>query len=103
MFTIHRFLLSARGSNIVSAFLLVVVACLAVGPGLSAGGKTRMAPGPATPGGGAAREGRKSVWAGVYTEKQVERGRRQHEQACASCHLDDMLGDSIAPALVRRS
>ena len=41
----------------------------------------------------------KSVWDGVYTEEQAMRGESTYEQECATCHLADLLGDGIAPAL----
>ena len=41
----------------------------------------------------------KSVWDGVYTEDQAMRGEATYEQECATCHLADLLGDGIAPAL----
>ena len=40
-----------------------------------------------------------SVWDGVFTEDQAARGKTTYEQECAACHLDDLLGDGIAPAL----
>ncbi len=42
----------------------------------------------------------RSVWDGVYTEAQARRGQRTYAQECAACHLDDLLGDGIAPPLV---
>ncbi len=47
---------------------------------------------------GAAQE--KSVWDGVFSEEQATRGMATYEQECAQCHLDDLLGDGIAPALI---
>ena len=47
----------------------------------------------------AAASGRGSVWDGVFTEDQAARGKSTYEQECASCHLDDLLGDGIAPSL----
>lgn len=41
-----------------------------------------------------------SAWDGVFTEEQAERGHDTYQRECASCHLDDLLGDGIAPALV---
>jgi len=41
-----------------------------------------------------------SIWDGVYTDEQAERGGTTYMQECAACHLDDMLGDGIAPPLV---
>ena len=48
--------------------------------------------------GGAAQE--KSVWDGVFSEDQAKRGMATYEQECAQCHLDDLLGDGIAPSLI---
>jgi mono/diheme cytochrome c family protein len=44
-----------------------------------------------------------SVWDGVYTEAQAERGRAAYAQSCASCHADDLRGRSTAPSLVEES
>ena len=44
-----------------------------------------------------------TIWDGVYTDEQASRGERTYEQECASCHLDDLMGDGIAPALVGSS
>jgi len=41
-----------------------------------------------------------SAWDGVFTEEQAMRGQETYRQECASCHLDDLLGDGIAPLLV---
>jgi quinoprotein glucose dehydrogenase len=43
------------------------------------------------------------VWDGVYTEAQAERGRTAYQQACVSCHRDDLRGDNTAPSLVGES
>ena len=40
-----------------------------------------------------------SVWDGVFTAEQAMRGETAYEQECATCHLADLLGDGIAPAL----
>ncbi len=40
-----------------------------------------------------------SAWDGVYTDEQATRGEVTYEQECATCHLADLLGDGIAPAL----
>lgn len=44
-----------------------------------------------------------TIWDGVYSDDQAKRGQRVYEQECAQCHLDDLLGDGIAPALVGSS
>ena len=46
-----------------------------------------------------AQDGSQSVWDGVYTDEQAQRGETAYEQECATCHLADLLGDGIAPAL----
>ena len=51
---------------------------------------------------GLAAQGR-TIWDGVYTDAQAERGEDIYGVECASCHLDDMMGDGIAPALVGSS
>jgi S-disulfanyl-L-cysteine oxidoreductase SoxD len=45
----------------------------------------------------------RTVWDGVYTEPQAERGRAAYQQSCVSCHRDDLRGDSTAPSLVGES
>jgi cytochrome c len=43
---------------------------------------------------------RRSVWDGVYTEKQAARGSDLYGRKCASCHGDDLEGDVVEhPAL----
>ena len=37
---------------------------------------------------------------GVFTDEQATRGANSYQQECAQCHLDDLLGDGIAPSLV---
>jgi mono/diheme cytochrome c family protein len=44
-----------------------------------------------------------TIWDGVYSDEQAERGMQVYEQECAACHLDDLMGDGIAPALVGSS
>jgi cytochrome c553 len=45
----------------------------------------------------------RTVWDGVYTETQAERGRTAYQQSCIGCHRDDLRGDSTAPGLVGES
>jgi hypothetical protein len=40
-----------------------------------------------------------SVWRGVYTKAQAERGRANYFAACASCHGTQLQGDTDAPDL----
>jgi cytochrome c len=42
----------------------------------------------------------RSIWDGVYTEKQAARGSELYGHKCASCHGDDLEGDIVEhPAL----
>lgn len=34
----------------------------------------------------------KTVWAGVYTDDQANRGRESYRQSCGHCHRDDLTG-----------
>lgn len=51
----------------------------------------------------AGQESKRTVWDGVYTDGQAERGRTAYAQACASCHADDLRGKSTVPSLVEES
>ena len=44
-----------------------------------------------------------TIWDGVYTDEQATRGQKVYEQECAQCHLDDLMGDGIAPSLIGSS
>lgn len=41
----------------------------------------------------------RTVWDGVYTDAQAERGLGVYTTACAECHAADLTGDGFAPAL----
>ena len=46
----------------------------------------------------------RTVWDGVYTQAQAERGRTEYDVWCASCHQSDLtggvlVGDDEAPSL----
>jgi quinoprotein glucose dehydrogenase len=41
----------------------------------------------------------KTVWDGVFTKEQAERGAEAYEKACSECHGKDLAGDGFAPAL----
>jgi len=41
----------------------------------------------------------RSVWDGVYTEQQANRGRALYGQECSGCHGDSLTGADEAPAL----
>jgi len=49
---------------------------------------------PATP------AGERSVWNGVGTEEQSQRGERIYTDSCVTCHSADLTGSQIVPALV---
>jgi mono/diheme cytochrome c family protein len=42
----------------------------------------------------------KTVWTGVYSDAQASRGQVAYSGNCASCHLETLLGNDLAPALV---
>ena len=46
---------------------------------------------------------KRTVWDGVYTAPQAERGRSAYMQSCSSCHADDLRGRSTAPSLIEES
>src|SRR5579863_7546704 len=47
-----------------------------------------------------AQETSKSVWDGVYTPAQAERGHIHYDRHCADCHGDELDGDPVeAPSL----
>jgi mono/diheme cytochrome c family protein len=43
---------------------------------------------------------RSSVWDGLYTQAQAERGEAAYRQVCASCHGDTLEGQGQTPSLV---
>ena len=51
----------------------------------------------------AAGQAARTVWDGVYTDAQAERGRASYQQSCVGCHRDDLRGDNTAPSLVGES
>src|SRR5271165_3909380 len=46
-----------------------------------------------------AQEGTRSVWDGVYTKEQADRGKGLYAQDCGSCHGDQLTGGEMAPPL----
>ena len=46
-----------------------------------------------------APSGPRSVWDGVYTQEQAERGHALYNQHCASCHGDTLAGGDVPPPL----
>jgi mono/diheme cytochrome c family protein len=53
--------------------------------------------------GAADKQSARTVWDGVYTDAQAERGRTAYQQACVGCHREDLRGDNMAPSLVGES
>ena len=47
-----------------------------------------------------AQEPTRSVWDGVYTQEQADRGRPLYNEHCASCHADTLMGGEMSPPLV---
>ena len=50
----------------------------------------------------ASQAAEKTVWSGVYTEPQAQRGQALYRQACSYCHMDSLEGfggDTIAAGL----
>jgi alcohol dehydrogenase (cytochrome c) len=45
----------------------------------------------------------RTVWDGIYTAQQAERGRIDYMQSCAPCHAEDLRGKGDAPSLVAES
>jgi len=45
----------------------------------------------------------RSVWDGVYTQEQSQRGQAAYKDGCASCHGDTLKGAGEAPALTGMS
>jgi S-disulfanyl-L-cysteine oxidoreductase SoxD len=41
----------------------------------------------------------KSIWDGVFTAEQAERGAATYKQVCSECHGGDLMGDGFAPPL----
>ena len=44
-----------------------------------------------------------TIWDGVYTEEQAARGKAVYDAECGECHLDTLMGDGNAPALIGRT
>ena len=49
---------------------------------------------------GAAARQAQSVWDGVYTAEQAQRGAPLYQQSCAECHGPDLGGGEMSPGLV---
>lgn len=48
-------------------------------------------------------ENQRTVWDGVYSEEQAERGQVLYTESCAGCHAADLRGDNTSPSLVGMS
>jgi quinoprotein glucose dehydrogenase len=48
---------------------------------------------------GRAQNADKTVWSGVYTQEQADRGKAAYAGHCASCHGETLAGIDVAPAL----
>jgi len=44
-----------------------------------------------------------SIWDGIYSEDQAQRGAEQYRARCASCHSADLRGNSNSPSLLGMS
>ena len=44
-------------------------------------------------------EQNKTVWDGVFSKEQADRGAAAYKAACSECHGNDLAGDGFAPAL----
>jgi mono/diheme cytochrome c family protein len=42
----------------------------------------------------------RTVWDGVYSKDQSDRGKKAYGSLCARCHADNLLGNDDAPKLV---
>ena len=49
---------------------------------------------------GVAAQDTQTTLDGVFTAEQAQRGSESYQRECAQCHLEDLLGDGIAPSLV---
>ncbi len=68
---------------VMAALLAVMVAATAVGAqGPASGAKPR------------------TVWDGVYSEEQAQRGEAAYRKECAMCHFANLLGEDFVPPLV---
>ena len=47
-----------------------------------------------------ATPGSKTIWDGVFTDQQAQRGQQVYQRACAACHLDSLQGDAVSPPLI---
>jgi len=74
--------------------LVCVAAAWLTGVALAAGSPGR------EPAQETAKAAGKTVWDGVYTAEQADRGKALYAQWCAGCHSADLRGDGTSPSLV---
>jgi mono/diheme cytochrome c family protein len=79
-----------RGSRLVATVTVLLAVC-----GFYSVASRAAAPVP----GNASQGSMKSIWDGVYTEAQAERGKAQYVEHCASCHSENLQGGDEAPGL----
>ncbi len=48
-------------------------------------------------------DAQRTVWAGVYSEAQAERGQALYTESCSVCHAPDLRGSNTSPSLVGQS
>lgn len=41
----------------------------------------------------------RTIWDGVYTIEQANRGGKAYTEACAACHMDNLMGDDLTPPM----
>ena len=42
----------------------------------------------------------RTVWDGVFTQKQADRGKELYAKHCSECHLETLMGSDMTPPLV---
>ena len=87
---------------LVLVLLPTIVACAGstVGRSGSAAAESGSA---AAESGNSVGESGSTVWSGVYSERQAERGAAEYRETCSSCHSEDLRGNSNAPSLIGSS
>jgi mono/diheme cytochrome c family protein len=81
---------------VISALAVVAISVAWTAPIARAAAPQRTAAAPKKP----ATAGERSVWDGVGTDEQSQRGERIYTDTCVSCHSADLTGSQIVPALV---
>ena len=76
-----------------------VLSAVAWGAGADGGGPAAPPAGPAALPAGATTQAALSVWSGIYTAKQADRGAPLYEAHCGECHGPALEGGETAPPL----